>query len=289
MDFRHPSEYFIKYLITLPQDEAREDNWVVHKVQVLGYPQPSRSYLTTLRGVMAQDFPVDYNPLDRYNRETLKYLRKHKISTLHDSGDHDAREATLILADIQARKLIEQLLLGRVSSREISTRLTERLRRTFAPTAIDVFSHYFFNCAIMRTNDWVPFFDAYDRNDAQRALSVIQNGPQMALHVAGFRQELESKDMLREMMEAVMFDFRDWKNQPRSTDKTKALATLTKAAAQIDERMSESSTAIQDHLQQFKAWKIKQNEKSVKSIEELAPHGNFSESGTDIKELPEKT
>ncbi len=289
MDFRHPSEYFIKYLVTLPQQEARDDNWVRQKVQYLGYPAPMTNYVATIRQGMMQDFPVDYDPTDRYNRETLKYLRKHKISTLHDPNDADAREASQLLIDIQIRKVIEQLLLGRVPSREISARLSERFRKVVGASAIDVFGHYFFNCPIMRTNDWVQFFEQYDRSDAQRAMTIVNNGPTMALHVAGFRQELESKEMLREMMEAVMFDFRDWKSQPRSVDKTKALTALTKAASQIDERMSESSTAIQDHLQAFKAWKIKQSEKSVKSIDELAPHGNFSESGQELKELPEKT
>jgi hypothetical protein len=287
-DFRHPSEFFVKYLVSLPQDEAKDDNWVRTNVAKLGYPTPTAGYIASLRAAMMADYPVMYEPANRYNRETVKYLRKHGVWSLHNPSDA-TKEACQLLIDIPVRKTLEQLLLGRLDHKEVAGRLNSRFRRFFTEEVITEYGHYFWNCALMRTTDWFNFFDQYDRPESARAMSIVQSGGGMALHVAGFRQELESKTMLKEMMEAVHYDFMDWKNQPRSESKTRALSTLVKAAAQIDERMSESTTAVRDHLQTFKQWNMRHAAKNIKGIEEIAPGGNFSESGAELKELPEKT
>lgn len=288
MDTRHPAEYFLRYLITLPQQESADDNWVRLKVQMIGYPPPMASYVAQIRQILMTDFPVNYAPTDRYNRETVKYLRKHQIWSLHNAND-DTKEATQILIDPQIRKTIEQLLLGRLDPREIANKVNSRFRKFYTGEIIADYAHYFWNCSLMKTNDWVVFFEQYDRSDQQKSLSIIQSGGGMALHVAGFKQDIEAKEMLREMAEAIHFDFKDWKNQPRSAERTRAFATLTKAATAIDERMSESSTAVRDHLALFKSWQMTNSPQKVQGIEDVAPHGNFSESGADLKELPEKT
>lgn len=286
--FRHPSEFFIKYLLTLPQNEASDDNWITMGVQRIGYPPPIIPYIASLRQLILADYPVDYAPTDRYNRESVKYLRNHGIWSLHNQTP-DVQEAIRLLADIPIRKVLEQLLLGRVEHKEIASRINSRFRRFITSETIEQYSHYFFNCALLKTNDWVAFFERYDRNEAQKSLSIIQGGSGMALHTAGFRQEIESKDILKDMMETLHYDFKDWKNAPRSKDRTMAFATLVKAVTVIDERMSESSTAVRDHLAIFKAWQMTHTPGNVKGIEDIAPHGNFSESGAELKELPEKT
>lgn len=288
MENRHPAEFFIKYLLTLPQAEAQDDNWIRKHLQDIGYPPPMLDYVSKLRQELLADFPVDYDPKDRFNRQSVKFLRKHGIWTLHNPSE-DTKESTKILIDAQVRKVVEQLFLGRLDSKEIASRVNSRFRRFYTADSMADYSHYFWNCSIMKSNDWLLFFEGYDRLDQQRNMSIIQGGGGMALHVAGFKQDLESKEMLREMLEAIHFDFRDWKNAPRSMDRTRAFATLSKAATDIDERMSESSTAVRDHLAVFKNWQMKHNQSNVKGIEDVAPHGNFSDSGAELKELPEKT
>lgn len=285
---RHPSEYFIKYLLTLPQPDAADDNWIRTKVQQVGYPPPSQPYIASLRQAIMFDFPVDYAPTDRYNRESAKYLRKHGVWTLHNPNE-DIRQMTQILIDLQVRKTVEQLLLGHLDPKEIASRVNSRYRKFYTGDIIADYGHYFWNCSLMKSTDWVSFFEMYDRAEQQKSMSIVHGGGGMALHTAGFRQDIESKDMLREMMEAIHFDFRDWKNTPRSAERTRAFATLTKAATAIDERMAESSTAVRDHLAVFKSWQMTHSHNNVTGIEDLAPHGNFSESGAELKELPEKT
>lgn len=287
LEGRHPSEYFIKYLLTLSQQESQSDNWVRSAVQSIGYPPPELQYIAALRQTVLMDFPVDYDPKNRYNRETTKFLRNHGIWTLHNPSE-ETKESTRILNDPQIRKVVEQLLLGRLDYKEIASRVNSRFRRFYTADTISDYGHYFWNCTLMKTNDWITFFEMYDRPEQSRNLSIIQGGSGMALHVAGFKQEIESKEILKDMLEAINFDFKDWKNAPRSTERTRAFSMLAKAVKDIDERMSESSTAVRDHLTVFKNWQMTHNQKTVKGIEDVAPHGNFSDSGAELKELPEK-
>lgn len=285
--FRHPSEYFIKYLLTLPQPEAQDDNWIINGVQRIGYPPPVVPYVSTLRQTVMADLPVDYAPQDRYNRLSVKYLRNHGVWSLHNQSQ-DVQDAIQLLADIPVRKVLEQLLLGRLDPKEIASRINSRFRRFITADAVTSYGHYFYNCSLMKSADWVAFFERYDRTEQQRCMAIVQGGSGMALHKAGFRQEIETKDMLRDMLDTINFDFKEWKNAPLSKERTMAFATLAKAATGIDERLSESSTAVRDHLAVFKQWQMTHSPGAVKGIEEIAPHGNFSESGAELKELPEK-
>lgn len=286
--FRQPSEYFIKYLLTLQQQEARDDNWISAGVQRIGYPPPIIPYIASLRAAVLADYPVDYEPQNRYNRESVRYLRAHGIWSLHNQTP-DVIDAIQLLSDHTIRRDLEKLLLGRIDFKEITSRLNSRFRRFLTTEAVTAYGHYFFNCSVMKMADWVAFFERYDRAEQHKSLAIVQGGSSMALHVAGFRQDIETKEMLRDMMETINFDFKDWKNAPRSLDRTRAFATLAKAATGIDERLSESSTAVRDHLAVFKQWQMTHSPSQVKGIEDIAPHGNFSESGADLKELPEKT
>jgi len=287
IDSRHPSEYFVKYLLTLPQPEAQDDNWIRAGVNSIGYPPPSVPYISILRQVLRNDLPVDYDPFNRYNRQTTKFLRNHGVWALHNPGE-DTKESTRLLNEPPIRKVVEQLLLGRLESKEIASRVNSRFKRFYTADTISDYSHYFWNCSLMKTSDWVTFFDMYDRPEQSKNLSIVNGGSGMALHIAGFKQEMESKEILRDMLEAINFDFKDWKNSPRSMERTRAYSMLAKAVKDIDERMSESSTAIRDHLALFKNWQMAHNQQTVKGIEDVAPNGNFSDSGFELKELPEK-
>lgn len=282
---RHPCEFFIKYLITLPNPESQDDNWVKLGVQNFGFPPPEDRYLNMLRAEVYNDLPVNYNPRDRYNRPSVKFLRKHQIWSLHNP-DEAIRQALLILPNYRVRKLIEHLLLGRLDAKDVAKKVNSRLNVYFTADVIRAYGHYYWNCTVMKTQDWVDFFGLYDNAEKSKSLAILSNGPAMALHATGFQQHLESKEMLREMQEALYFDFRDWKEQPRSPVKTNAMTNIVKAASQVDVRLSEADSALRESLKAFEQFRMEHARRNVRSIDEIAPHGNFSESGADIKELP---
>lgn len=285
---KHPSEYFIKYLMTIDSADAQKDEWIQYGVQAFGFPTPTIVYLEDLRETVYQDVPVDYDPKDRYNRASVKYLRGLGVWSMHNP-DEAVNNAMQLLGNSKARKIIEQLLLGRIDPGEVAKKANSRLQSFFTVETIQAYAHYFWNTSLLKTNEWLHFFENYDRGDTSKSISVLHGGPSSALHHAGFQQNLESKEMLREMMEGIYFDFKDWKAQPMSVNKTRALTNLAKSATQIDVRLSEADSALRDSLKAFEAFRMEHAQKGVQSIDDLAPQGNFTESGIDIKELPPKS
>ena len=282
---RHPSEYFIRYLLTLTKPQAQDNAWIQYSVQSMGFPAPEEEYLDDLRKELYKDLPIDYDPENRYNRESVKFLRKHGIWSMHNQ-DEEVKQALKIIPNYRARRIIEQLLLGRIEDREVTKKANSRLGEFYTTGAIKAYRHYFWNTKLLKTQDWLVFFEAYETSEASSSIAVLQGGPAMALHLTGFRQNLECKEMLKDMMEGLYFDFREWQAQPRSVNKTKAMTNIAKAAVGIDVRMSEADSALRDSLKAFEAFRMQHAQKGVKSIDEIAPSGNFTESGAEIKELP---
>jgi hypothetical protein len=86
------------------------------------------------------------------------------------------------------------------------------------------------------------------------------------------------------MLETLYFDFRDWKTQPRSEERTKALALLAKSATIIDERLSQADTAMRDSLKAFEQFRMQHAQLEVQDVRDLAPDGNFTGSGAKLLE-----
>jgi hypothetical protein len=282
---RHPSEYFIKYLLTLTRPEAQDDTWIQYSVQSMGFPPPADIYIQQLRSEVEKDLPLSYDPNDRYNRASVKFLRTNGVWSMHNPDDA-VRECLKILPNYRARRIIEQLLLGRIEDKEVAKKANSRLGEYYKTAVIKAYRHYFWNTSLLKTSDWMFFFEEYEATEAASSIAVLQGGPATALHITGFQQNLECKEMLKEMMEGLYFDFREWKVQPRSLAKTRAMTNIAKAATQIDVRMSEADSALRDSLKAFEAFRMEHAQKGVKSIDDIAPAGNFTESGVDIKELP---
>jgi len=282
---RHPSEYFVKYLLTLKSPDAQKDDWIRMAVQTLGFPAPDAVYISNLREALYVDLPVNYDPIDRYNRPSVRFLRNAGVWSLHNPDDK-VKAASSILPNFRVRRLVEQLLLGRLDPKDVAKKVNGRMNAYFTEGMIQTYAHYYWNCPLLKTQDWVDFFEEYDKSIQSKSIAVLQNGPAMALHVNGFGQNLETKEILREMQEALYFDFRDWKEQPRSRDKTTALTKLAKAATSVDVRLSEADSALRESLKAFEQFRMKHSQGVVKSIEEVAPHGEFTDSGMDLKELP---
>lgn len=284
-DARHPSEYFIKYLLTLTKPEAQDNSWIQYSVQSMGFPSPEDEYVQEMREALEKEMPVSYDPTDRYNRESVKFLRAAGVWSMHNPDD-EIRAALKILPHFRARRIIEQLLLGRIEVAEVTKKANSRLGEYFTTGCVKAYNHYFWNTSLLKTKEWLTFFEDYETTDQANSVAVLQGGPAMALHVTGFRQNLECKEMLKDMLEGLYFDFRDWQTRPTSVNKTRALTGIAKAAVGLDVRMSEADSALRDSLKAFEAFRMEHSQKGVKSIDEIAPHGNFTESGEEIKELP---
>ena len=281
----HPSLYYIKYLMSLLVPEAKDDKWVSMMVTAFALPTPKDKYLQTVRTALTPKFPPSYQPTNRYHRETVKFLRAEGIWGLHNP-DEDVTQATQLLSNMRVRPVVEQLLLGRLEPREIAKKVNARFGVHFTASIVDAYSHYYWNVPLLRVEDWNEVFSE-EETTKSRAMTVIQGGPAMALHMAGFEQRIESKLILRDMLESVYFEFRDWKTQPRSKTKADCMVNLSKAATGLDYQLSQADIAIKDALAKFEQFRMKQSDVGVVDIRDLAPSGEYTQSGAKLLEAPQ--
>ncbi|MDD1709987.1 MAG: hypothetical protein LUQ37_03655, partial [Methanoregulaceae archaeon] len=120
---RHPSLYFIKYLMTQDRPEAQDNNWVCAMVTSLGYPKPHQDFLAYTRAEL--HIPASFQPRNRYHRESAKFMRQEGIWSLHNP-DAATREATLIITNLRVRPTVEQLLLGHIEPKEVAKKVNSR-------------------------------------------------------------------------------------------------------------------------------------------------------------------
>lgn len=281
---KHPSEFFIKYLLTLTRKEAQDDVWIQDSVKRLGFPEPKPEYVALLRDELYADLPAHYVPDDRFNRPSVKYLRANQIYSLHNP-DKTVRDATALLVDFKARKLIEQMLLGRMKPKDIALKANSRLSTFLTSAIIKTYGHYYWNVSLLKSDEWVDFFDEYEKNDLSNSMAILRGGPAMALHLTGFKQHLESKEILRSMQEGMYFDFLEWQKKPHGSERTKAMTSLAKGVSHVDVRLSESDSALRESLKAFENFQMKHSTTKVPGIDDIAPGGTFTDSGAEMKEL----
>ncbi len=279
---RHPSELFIKYLMVRPDQGSTNDQWVSHYIEQLGFPAPDFNYMAWLRHGVMSALPPDFQPANRFHLGTTRFLKDQKIYGLFNP-DKTCLETFQILTNMKARPIIEDMLLGRLEPKEVAKKVNARLSAFFTSEVIECYARYFWDCTLLKVDDWAVMLKSVDYR-REHTLAILNVGPAMALHKHGFQQAIDSKTILQEMQETLYFDFRDWKAQPRSEERTMALTRLARSAVYIDERLSEADSALKESLKAFEQFRMKQAEASVRGIREIAPDGNYSNSGAKLLE-----
>jgi hypothetical protein len=272
--------------MTVPRPEAVDDAWVASTVVSLNFPKPKPDYLAGMRAYLTPRIPAGFDPSDRYHRATNNFLREEGIWGLHHPDDN-VRAANLLLTSLKPRYTVEQLLLGHLDPRDVAKKVNARFNEHQTAASIEAYRHYYWNVGLLRVEEWNEALKEYDQ--LNRGVAILQVGPAMALHMTGFNQTIETKVMLRQMLEGVYFDFKEWQAQPRSFDKTKAMALQAKAACQLDFQLSQADSALRESLKAFEQFRMKHAQMSVVDIQELAPGGNFSGSGVKLLEQKPQT
>jgi hypothetical protein len=277
---RHPSENFIKYLMTSGHQQADNDGWVAMMVTNLGYPPPDMQYLSWLRMDLDSKLPADFDPTNRYHAASRRFMRSEGILGMH-TRDKAVGEANLTVTNLRVRPVIESLLLGRLDPKDIAKKVNSKMATFYTHDGIDAYRHYYWQVSILRVEDWAVLLEQYDHQRAN-ALAIVQVGAAMALHKTGFQQQIDSKSMLRTMQEALFFDFQEWRTKKHGSERSKAMASLAKSAVMVDTQLSQADSAMKDSLKAFEQFRMETEKRAVPGMHEIAPDGNYTGSGAKL-------
>lgn len=265
---------------------AGDDNWVASVIEQMGWPRPRPDYVSWLRADLYSRMPAGFRTTDKYHRPSSRYLRNEGIYGLFFSEKAE-QEASNLIINLRVRPMIEKLLLGRLPEKEIAKKVNSRLSMHISAAAIERYHHYYWKVELLRVEDWALLYEN-NYEAKEDAVAVAQVGPSLALHKLGFQQNIDSKSMLRVMQEGLFFDFMQWKAQPLSGEKTKAMATIARSAVMVDEQLSSSDSALKDSLKAFEQFRMRHGEIKVPEMHDLAPGGNFTGSGARLLDAPQE-
>lgn len=272
--------------MTTADPRMADDTIVNMMVTTLGYPPADPIYLAWLRPDVQSRVPAQFSPSNRYHRPSVKFMRTEGIYGLHHP-DAAAQEANTIITHLRARPIIEDLLLGHHHPVLVAKKVNTHLQEHFTADGIEAYRHYYWNVNLLRVDEWSTIL-AQQVQKQSKALAILKVGPAMALHQAGFHQEIESKQILQNVQEALYFDLLEWKSQPQSLNRTRALTNLAKGLALVDERLQESNSLVKDSLKNFEKFRMDHERRKVIDMRELAPDGNFTGSGAKLLESTKK-
>lgn len=281
---RHPSENFIKYLMTSGHPQSDSNDWVQMMLTSYGFPMPQTDYLIWLRSDVTSKMPADFQPNNRYHAASRSFMKSEGIFGMH-TRDKAINEANSIVMNIRARAIVENLLLGRIEPEEVAKKINSKMGAFYTKEGIDAYRHYYWQTSLLRVEDWAQLLENYDIQK-QNALAIVQVGASMALHKTGFQQAIDSKSMLRTMQESIFFDFQEWRTKKHGTERTRALATLAKSAVMVDEQLSQADSALKDSLKAFEQFRMETEKAAVPGIQDVAVIGNYSGSGARMIEAP---
>ena len=276
---RHPAWYFILYLLVVLDDPSRDS--INQNLAAYGLAKCSDScYQQAAAAVGA--FPEDFFLGSRSHRPTTQYLRRLRIFSLVHPDEAQEEMQSKVLVDHGMRSKIDTLLLGKVTSREMSFRL-KKVGEPISTLAIEEYRHYFWNTEIMSLEAWAAYFDADSKgrtgrlDASSRLSSALVCGPTVALQKVGLEQVLDRQKILDELQAELYSTFQEVRQLPLSEKKVEMLGNVSRSLLRVDERQAASDTALQDVLRRFERFKVRGDVESPPSLFDLAPTGSVSD------------
>lgn len=279
---RHPAENYIKFLIISNPNMTNEQ--ILADLLDWSFLAPDPLYLPALRARIPQP-PANFQPTNRLHRVTAQYLRDQGVYEAFFPNDafNDALE---LLAGPEKRLLVEQIVLARLDLKQAAMRVNQSRNMHLTEEALAAYRHYFWNVDLLTFDDWGRYL--YGRSALyEKYMALLQASVKLAYHHLRIDQQIESKNMIRDIMELAYFTAMEVGQRPGTgMEKVKAIALMGKLVNECHASLSTSDMALKDVLGQFENFRMQHPQALPPAISELAPQANFTGSGADLKVLP---
>lgn len=278
MATRSPSEHFIKYLLSKRQFDSGA---ILRMMEDFGLDAISERYIDKIQASM-EPFPDPWKPADRRHKPSQDFLKKHGIKDLWFPNPA-AQEAYAILSNKQIRAEVEALLLSPIKVEEIAAKLEKVHKIQLSAEGIAAFGHYFWKKSLLSPHEWVNFLDgrgdSYDKITAMRALpdTAAMMVPWVT-GLAGPPPALNTGTVARRVRDVAFMKVLEIERQPATLAHSKMMLNYEKVIQAAEAEMRQSDVALKDVLAAFEKFRLRNDDKTVPSIEDVAG-ANYSKSG----------
>lgn len=275
---RSPSENFIKFLLT---KRTYDSGMILRIVEDFGLSAISERYIDTVQQAL-DPFPDPFKPDDKKHKASQEFIKKHGIRDLWFPTPA-VNEAYAILGNRQLTSEVQQLLLSSLKLEEMAKRLSKAHGCKLTPEGLEAFSHYFWKKSMLTTAEWVNFLD--NRGDAYDKITTMRAAPDTAIMVvpwltglSGPPPNLNAGTVARRVRDVAFMKILEIERQPATLAHSKMMLNYEKVVQAAEAEMRQSDVALKDVLAAFEKFRLRKDNQTVPSIEEVAGP-NYSKSG----------
>lgn len=157
---RHsPCEYYIKYLLTLP--EGLDNKQIRERLERENFDYLGDAYIETLR-VNCRP-PDPFYPRDKTHSASQRFLTKEKIRGLHHP-DRAEKEAFKILETPRAREFVESMGLSKAPVEAIAAAVCRQYNLYVTTAGVQKYLHYFWNVDLLDTTECRALIELHLQN-----------------------------------------------------------------------------------------------------------------------------
>jgi len=274
---RSPSEVFIRFLLS--QQEHTPET-ILRMMEDFGLERIGPAYIRRVL-MELEPFPDPWEP-QKKEGPTRDFLKQHGIYDLWFPSPN-VKEAYEILSSPQVRADVEQLLLSPLRVEEIVLRLNKHHSITLTPEGVQSYGYYFWNKKLLPIHEWIEYLE--QRPFAANSIAVLRVSPDMAqalvpwvLGLSGPPTTLNTGIVSRRMRDIAFLKVLEIERQPATLAHSKMMKNYMDVIKDSEDEMRQSDVALKDVLQAFEKFRLRKDEGSIPSIEEVAGT-NYSQSG----------
>lgn len=295
---RHPSAYYVKYLLVTMWDLVYE---AFHKPTEAGVEKdPRDKILAEVNGALSSfglpeihlyalsDLVWGFGPPfevhldDPTDVNTVEFMQEEKLTTIWQPTEDMERTLLEVVGNRRISHTIHLLLMGDVPHDIIAEKVSIkfRLREPLSPGMIDCYAHYFWKASNMNEREWGEFL-ALDMHRDQLMASLLC-GEQQALFRAGFNPKYDYKQASRDTHRQISFRIQFLGHLPDDKLTVSQLLKLSREQRALYDLLYGEGGSLEEQVKEIRRFMMEHKDPGVKPLEELVgENGSHSEDGED--------
>lgn len=257
---RHPSEYWLKYMLMFSDLSIVQ---ISEASRMYGMTQPSTDYLEALRSRLMETRP---SPFRMDFSASRNWVRRQRILSMA-RGDSHATNARELLGNNKCRRVVETLLLANMEVDSVASFTLEITGISVHKKTIDLYRHYFWNRDLLSTREWLEYLEDYD--DGKMLTACYSQGGEYALWKLGHRVKLPKEEVLNSVFHESAMRFFETSQFDNTRDTAMTAKLWAENLFKANEELEKGGDAVKQVLDNLKDIAIKLGKRDITSIDDL--------------------
>ena len=278
---RHPSEYYIRYLLAESWGDE-EDPINLESINLTlksyGLPRMTEPQFEFLRAIF--EVPETFCFEDRNHEESVKFMKREKLYSIWTATNGDMKRVLEEMLGTSLQHTVHLLLMGDVPSNVIAKKVSKkfRLRASLTPGMIDHYRHYFWRVHSLSEGEWEEFLGANRYFD--QFMAALYGGDQQALFRAGFHPRYDYKQGLRDTHRQIVFRIQYLGFQPDDKRTISLLIKMSREQRALYNILYGEGGGFEDQVQEIRRFLMQHRKPAVKALQDLIEEeGTYSGDG----------